>query len=48
MNEIAIDELKAKSELSGKKFDIGIKELRELQLVEVEKRADKFVVINKD
>ena len=48
VNEIAIDELKAKSELSGKKFDIGIKELRELQLVEVEKRADKFVVINKD
>lgn len=48
VNEIAIDELKAKSELSGKKFDSGIKELRELQLAEVEKREDKFVVKNID
>lgn len=43
-SEMSIDELKTKSQLSGKKFDNGIKELRELSLVDVEKQNDKFVV----
>jgi lysyl-tRNA synthetase class 2 len=43
--KIAIDELKAQSGLSGKKFDIGIKELRELQVANVEKKDEKFIVI---
>lgn len=43
-NTIAIEALKTKSTLSGKKFDTGLKELRELQLIEVEKKETGFFV----
>lgn len=43
-NTITINELKEKCELSGKKFDTSMKELRELQLIVVEKQGDVFVV----
>ncbi len=38
--EIQLTELKTKSELSNKKFDTGLKELRGLELVNVEKREE--------
>ncbi len=47
-NMIAFDELKTKSGLSGKKFDTGLKELRELQLIAVEKKDTGFVVYYKN
>ncbi|MBN1463113.1 MAG: lysine--tRNA ligase [Paludibacteraceae bacterium] len=47
-NTIAFEELKTKSELSGKKFDTGLKELRELQLIAVEKQDTGFVVYYKN
>ncbi len=46
--EIQLNDLKTQSELSGKKFDTGLKELRGLDLVVVEKREELMWVTIKE